>query len=469
MKRFVSSFIFALVVAVPTTFVAAYNKGIINDSTNMNSKRSKSGNPKPTSKLLSEPELMDDVEFKVGSNAGQILMANAIRLDSKDSNKLDFMKDEEIAALIKNQQSVRTDQSSRFLEDAFQAYISEHSILFNKCYNTTGYTPNGGWGTYSFVHFTLCPTAYCYSNGCKSDNYAEYMVSTNTFIDAYLESKLETIQARCENMREVCGCNGDEDDCLYYCYLTYDDDEWIWSSCNDRAAEEAQFGECTELVFEDDDDGRRQLGDDDQNYFVGPVCDKTGKKIFLAVYMDEECLYPAQSGMYEYLSGGETMPYSAKSKQSLIKQECLSCMEPANNVNQNDDDADDEDKVTKFCEEVFELSFAQCDENLALAFDDDNYQRQYENGYCGCDCMEEILSSKTSSSSSSSSVSYQLSGGKSSSGTMATGTTTASAVIVGCLLAVLLVVGGTYYYKKMINHGNKSEDDHMNFELQRER
>merc|ERR1712113_701274 len=113
----------------------------------------------------------------------------------------------------------------RHLEDTFMQAISSYSILFNSCYNTTGYTEGGSWGTYSYVHFKLCPTESCSSYGkCNSNYYGEYMVSTTTFVDAYLESQMETYAARCENMRETCGCNGEEDDCLYYCYLTYDDD-----------------------------------------------------------------------------------------------------------------------------------------------------------------------------------------------------------------------------------------------------
>jgi hypothetical protein len=73
--------------------------------------------------------------------------------------------------------------------------------------------------TMNLVKFALCP-----SNGsCRScgKGHAQYVVNMNDFIDAYTESKMNAQEQACENIRENCYCdddNNDDEACENQCY-----------------------------------------------------------------------------------------------------------------------------------------------------------------------------------------------------------------------------------------------------------
>ena len=71
---------------------------------------------------------------------------------------------------------------------------------------------NDGMVKQSMVRFTLC-TSSCGS--CSG----EYAVDMLEFLDAYTESKMDTLEYQCEMIRERCYCqNGNWEQCFYDCY-----------------------------------------------------------------------------------------------------------------------------------------------------------------------------------------------------------------------------------------------------------
>jgi hypothetical protein len=111
--------------------------------------------------------------------------------------------------------------SARQLEDGFnEAFVARHSIIFDGCHNSTSWTENGFVNT-ALVRFRLCPTKYVHSGSCFTTRVGEYMVDMLTFVDAYMEYQLDADRMACENTREACGCEGENDDCLSYCYESY--------------------------------------------------------------------------------------------------------------------------------------------------------------------------------------------------------------------------------------------------------
>lgn len=98
--------------------------------------------------------------------------------------------------------------SSRGLEDNFdEAFVATHSVLFESCHQSSSWTEDG-YVQVDMVRYILCPTDSCYSGGCSSSSYGEYVVDMNTFVDAYMEYQLEALAYKCETMREACGCGG---------------------------------------------------------------------------------------------------------------------------------------------------------------------------------------------------------------------------------------------------------------------
>ena len=144
-----------------------------------------------------------------------------------------------------------------------------------------------------------------------------------------------------------------------------------------------------------------QNGEDQEiEFFVGPYCSANGKSILLGVFMDEMCSYAAPTGIYEKFHYGSALPYSS---ESIISNECISCMQPAeddgnNNNNQNynynngNDDANnynnynqnqnqEEPEVLEMCERLYEEA-GKCESSL-------NIYGLYSNTM-GCDFIKSL-------------------------------------------------------------------------------
>jgi hypothetical protein len=78
---------------------------------------------------------------------------------------------------------------------------------------------NDGMEKSSLVRFTLCSDTSCSS--CSG----EYAVDMLEFVDAYTESKQDTLEYQCEMIREKCYCSsGNWAQCFYDCYQQADFD-----------------------------------------------------------------------------------------------------------------------------------------------------------------------------------------------------------------------------------------------------
>ena len=94
--------------------------------------------------------------------------------------------------------------------------------------------------------------------------------------------------------------------------------------------------------------GQQQQQQQDVEFFVGPYCSANGKSILLGVFMDETCSFTAPDGIYEKFNYGKSLPYSST---SIISHDCISCMEPPE---ENDDDNYQAPEVNEFCEGLYE-------------------------------------------------------------------------------------------------------------------
>lgn len=258
--------------------------------------------------------------------------------------------------------------SARQLEDGYdENFVAQYSIMYDACHNTTTWGENG-YTLVPLVRFSLCPTKYIHSGKCFSKGVGEYVVDLTTFLDGYLEYQLEGIQRTCENMRENCGCDGDDDGCTYHCYDS--STGLTWSDCQDIDQDErATYGECQafeEVAQNDDagnDDGGRRLADEQAEYFMGPYCGAGGRGVFLTLFKDQYCTYPLQNAAeyYEYATG-VSMPFQySSSSRGLVKRKWISCAEEDDNG--NDDNNQDADDVTEFCEDVYEPA-GKCEANM---------------------------------------------------------------------------------------------------------
>jgi len=172
----------------------------------------------------------------------------------------------------------------------------------------------------------------------------------------------------CEYAKEnECGCGDDdkqddgydEEICEYECYMSkgmeYCVDRNPYNDDEEEEEEEfalADYAECQQYEFQNNDDNRRKL-EEDVAYYVGPYCADQGGKIYLGLFSDETCTQFADEyggkETFASMSSGKELPYS---ESTMVGTECMSCKEPEEQ-DDNDNDQEDEDEVKEVCETLY--------------------------------------------------------------------------------------------------------------------
>ena len=266
-------------------------------------------------------------------------------------------------------------------------WVSNFSIKFQGCHHISQWNDEADGEedvrieTKRLIRFRLCPTNECSpdkAGGCDSD-YGDYVIDMNTFLESYYEALENYNQYRCEYTAQVlCDCEdgddkGDDFDgelCEYDCFVEHG----IEDICADRNPYEddegekeeefdlAEYVECQQAKFENNDEERRRLEEEEIEYFIGPYCAEQGGAIFMGLFTDDTCTSFADNyggaNTYSYLAG-KSLPYS---EESLISMDCISCKEPED-FNNDGNDAQDEDEVIEMCEQIYEGA-GKCEQGL---------------------------------------------------------------------------------------------------------
>jgi hypothetical protein len=277
--------------------------------------------------------------------------------------------------------------SARKLEEAIDfGWVADFSIKFQGCHHVSQWNDNAEGDedvrieTKRLIRFRLCPTSSCSptsASGCTS-GYGDYIIDMNTFLAYYYDAVANYNQYRCEALQNTCNCGDDDgkgddydaDKCLYDCYVSngvedicadgnpYNDDQ----QQQDEKFDLADYVECQEAKFENKNNRNRRL-DQQVQYYMGPYCSEQGGSIFLGLFSDNTCTTFADSNggatTYSTLSGGTALPYA---QQSIITLDCISCKEPQE-YNEDGNDAEDDDQVIEFCEEIYSTA-GKCETGL---------------------------------------------------------------------------------------------------------
>jgi len=281
------------------------------------------------------------------------------------------------------------------------SWVANYSIKFHSCatseeyYGYGGNNDNNNNNNYNgfeqrLVHFKLCP-----SDSCSScDGGADYVIDMNTFVEAYIESKMSAQEYNCEMAQENCYYD-DEYACYQQAGLDY---------CGEAQEGEFQLeeaAECSEMEVDENAQAYNnyQNGGNNNNYnynnnnnnnggevnyFIGPYCSSNGKMINLGVFYDETCSYPAPTGTYEQLNYGNALPYASA---NIVESSCISCKEPQDADDNNNGDNNDADEVLEICERLYEDS-GKCETNL-------DSQYQYYPNTMACDFIKSLKVGKS--------------------------------------------------------------------------
>lgn len=252
-------------------------------------------------------------------------------------------------------------------EDDF-SWMAKYSLKFEGCHTIHTYggegqnAEEGGspFGVQHLAKFKLCNS----SKSCSTcTDGGTYMVELQEFAQAYLEAEKEIQQANCQAVEESCNCEyyyGDDQACLNKCYskagLSYCGEE-------ENEFDASEYMECREVDF----GNNNYYNNNGAQYYIGPVCSHSGKKVTLAVFSDAQCTKKASSNIYEKYNYGASLPYSS---EPLISTKCMSCkVEEENDGNGNyynqNKNAYYNAEASDTCTQLYEQS-AKCEKSMSV-------------------------------------------------------------------------------------------------------
>jgi hypothetical protein len=325
-------------------------------------------------------------------------------------------------------------------------WVANMSLKFQGCYHTQQWNEDADGdedvriSTQKLVRFRLCPSDSCSienAAGCSS-GYGDYIISMETYLEAYFEAVEQDQEYNCDYEKEYgdCICNGedqgddfDEEICEYDCYMAkgmeycvdknpYNDDE----EEEEEQMDLREMAECRQLEI--NNDNRRKLEEEAAAYYVGAYCSENGGNIYLGLFTEETCSQFADAyggrETFTALSYGKSLPYSYT---TMIGTECMSCKEPADVDQNNDNDQADADEVKESCEQLYQ-SAGKCEAGLSGTV-------AYPNNYA-CNFMQGIKIVR-----------------KNGSVVRGAGTqNTTASVFIGLFACSFVLLGGYVYYLK---------------------
>lgn len=276
---------------------------------------------------------------------------------------------------------------NRKLEDVeyFEADISEYSIRFGKCQYVKMYSDEvAGDEDYEtvlalkhFVVFRMCPSDEC--DTCD-EVYGEYVVEVDDYLESTVEYYKQKLEDMCDECEEECnddgsGCEG----CGVECYK-YD------NMGENGYLDASEYIECQELDVDADDD--------DFQLFIGPRCSSDGTRIFIGLFIDEDCWVPYTEKSAEDLLGMTLSYHLLKGAYSDESTDCISCME--NDVDNNEEDEADEDAVSEMCENVYSAS-GKCESKhgingfIQINAEENDFESQGMNEWQVCTFIDSLV------------------------------------------------------------------------------
>jgi hypothetical protein len=264
--------------------------------------------------------------------------------------------------------------------DYTNTWLTGYSVKFQGCHSIKQWNSDANEEqdvrieTTNLVRFRMCPSDSCSatkSAGCTA-GFGDYIIDMSTYISSAFEVAKQNTQSNCQKyLAASCNCvEGDDqaDDfnveyCEYDCYnnakMTQCIDNNPYQDQGVAMFEVEEYLACAQFEVKNN---RRQLNDnaqDEVKYYIGPYCANQGGSIFLGLFTDDSCTEAANSTAFAELAGYE-LPYK---DTSLADANCLTCLEPVNQNDQNANDQADGDTVAEQCEAMYTVA-GKCEVHL---------------------------------------------------------------------------------------------------------
>jgi len=320
-------------------------------------------------------------------------------------------------------------------------WVANMSLKYQGCYHTQVWNGDANGGdnndvrvsTQRLVRFRLCPSDSCTmasAAGCDK-GYGDYVIGMETYLKYYLDIVQRDHEYSCQveaNTGDVASC--EDDYCKYDTYVAkgmeycvernpYEENNGNKNNNNEQEMMNKIAQGCQQWKYQNNNN--RQLEDNQVAYYMGAYCSDTGGAIHLGLFTEETCttFWDSNGGADTYLSvTGTEMPYA---ETTLIGTECVSCKEPKDENQNNENDQYDVDQVKESCEYLYTTA-GKCES--ALSIDSPTTS--------ACNFMEGIKIYRKNGS-----IIYSK----------ATAGTTAS-VFIGLFATSFILLGGYAYYLK---------------------
>jgi hypothetical protein len=312
--------------------------------------------------------------------AATVAASNPFAPSSSGNAKSKYMN-----KLMRGAKATENSQLGRKLdeEEEYIPDITQYSVKFQQCQFIKAYSDemadqeDAGTVllTQRFVIFRLCPSDSC---GTCRNNYGEYMVDLNTYLEAVVEYESELQQEMCNTCEEYCQADDEEEQndeerklkkftrkLEMDCDSCMDECDKIENMEDNGYMEATDFLNC-EMIYDPEDDGTAA-------YYGGPICSSSGTKIKIGVFEDEDCtILDSGKNVDDYLGGEDAgMQLShALLKKTYDADNCISCLvveeedenadEDEDNNDQDEDAEEEEPEVTEMCEALYEDA-AKCE------------------------------------------------------------------------------------------------------------
>ncbi|KAL7548899.1 hypothetical protein ACHAWF_012169 [Thalassiosira exigua] len=297
----------------------------------------------------------------------------------------------------------------RRLEDQ-EVDISAYSLKFEKCQYIKQFADEINEEMDSvlemrrFVIFRLCPNNSC---GSCDENYGEYIVDMETYLESTLQHKEEEQEQYCQACDECADEANDDanddaangnDDANARRRLINVDCSTCYSQCQNIANMEengyvdaADYVGC-EKVYENDNTGIV--------YYAGAICSHEGERIKVGLFTDEDCTqYDEDAPVDQYIKNENG--YNVKISYHLLKKtfssdDCIaSCTKVDENAADDDANAAQQDVETaEVCENIYEAA-GKCESPYGFAngidySNSEYYDVQVANEEAVCDYIDAI-------------------------------------------------------------------------------
>lgn len=260
-------------------------------------------------------------------------------------------------------------------------WVANMSLKYQGCYHTQVWNGEADGNedvkvsTQRLVRFRLCPSDSCSISsaaGCDK-GYGDYVIGMETYLQYYLDIVQRDHEYSCQIEAEYGDVAACEDDyCKYDTYVAkgmeycadknpYEEDNGNKNNNN----EQEMFNKIAEGCQQWKYNNRRELEDNNNKYYMGAYCSDTGGAIHVGLFSDDSCsvFLDENGGADTYLSlTGSEMPYATT---TLVGTECVSCKEPKDVNQNNENDQYDVDEVKESCEYLYQTA-GKCESALSI-------------------------------------------------------------------------------------------------------